>query len=492
MHGRPRCRTLAREQTLKKPGFLPFFKKKPDPLPKNQLPRIRTKTVPGPESKKLAESLKRYECPQITFVSENFPVFLKKSYACNLWDVDNNRYLDLTSAFAVSGVGHGNAAVLKVAREQSAMMLHGMGDVHPNEVKVLLAKRLSEITPGNLNQTIFSSTGSEAVESALKTAVMHTKKTGVIAFDGAYHGLGYGSLAATYRDDFKAPFAKQIAPFVVHAPFPDVRIFGNKASDVSMKAIETIFKKAKRSKHPIGAVLIEPIQGRGGIRVAPNEFMKNLRAFCDREKIVLIADEVFTGFGRTGSLFACEKSGIVPDLMTLGKGMGGGFPISACIGTTRVMHSWGQSTGDAIHTSTFLGNPLGSAIALAVIKEIEDKKFVERSKAMGDLFRRKLHDLKLHHPFIGDVRGAGLMIGIELCEPVSEFTIPSKKTTKPKLPVPATAKARAFMLESLRQGLILLPSGPDHNVISLTPPFVITEKEIDFCVKTFDTILKKI
>ena len=364
-------------------------------------------------------------------------------------------------------------------------MIHGMGDVHPNDLKVALAKRLSEITPGNLNQTIFSSTGAEAVESALKTAVMHTKKTGVIAFTSAYHGLGYGALHVTHRENFKKPFLKQLAPFSYFAPFPDTRIYENKAAQVSLKAVQSLVKRNRRSKHPVGAVIIEPIQGRGGIHAAPPDFLQALRALCDREKIVLIADEVFTGFGRTGSMFAVDKSGIVPDILCLGKGMGNGFPISACIGTTRVMYSWGPSTGDAIHTSTFLGNPLGCAVALAVIKEIEDKKFVDRSKNLGDYFRKELWKLKEKYPLIADIRGAGLMIGIEFAQ-APGFGSRSKKI------LPATDKAKAFVAEALRHGVILLTSGADHNVISITPPFVISEKEIAFCIKLFDKILQNL
>jgi 4-aminobutyrate aminotransferase-like enzyme len=461
------------------------FKKDKTALPKNLLPRMRTKTVPGPHSKKLTESMRRFECPQITFVNEHVPVFLKKAFGTNLIDVDGNRYLDLTSAFGVCGVGHASPAVLRALKEQSKDMVHGMGDIHPNDVKVLLAKRLSEITPGNLNQTIFSSTGSEAVETALKTSVMHTKKTGVIAFTGAYHGLGYGALSVTHREDFRKPFLKQLGGFSYFAPFPDAAIYEGKAAQVSMKAVASLVKKNRRSKHPVGAVIIEPIQGRGGIIPAPPEFLKSLRAFCDEEKIVLIADEVFTGFGRTGSMFAIEKSGIVPDLMCLGKGMGGGFPVSACIGTTRVMWSWGVSTGDAVHTSTFLGNPLGCAVALAVIKEIEEKKLVERSKNLGDHFRKELWKLKEKYPVIGDIRGSGLMIGLELVEnPL--YGGKAKKIT------PATEKARAFILEALRHGVVLIPSGPAHNVLSITPPFVISEKEISFCVKLFDKIFQKL
>ncbi len=460
-------------------------KKKEIKLPVTLAPKVRTKTLPGPQSVKLTESLKRYECPQITYVGGVYPVFFKRASGANIYDVDGNRFLDLTSAFAVTSLGHCPPAIQKALREESKNMIHGMGDVHPNESKVMLAKKLSEITPGNLNQSIFSSTGFEAVESAMKTAVMHTKKTGIIAFTGAYHGLGYGTLAVTHREDFRKPFLKQIGAFSYFAPFPDARVHGSKATAVTIKTLGGIVKKARRSKHPVGAVLIEPIQGRGGIMLPPPDFLKALRAFCDEEQILLIADEVFTGFGRTGSMFAVEKSGIIPDLMCLGKGMGGGFPISACIGTTRVMYSWGASTGDSIHTSTFLGNPLGSAVALAVIAEIEQNKLVDRSRNLGDLFRKELWKLKEKYPFITDIRGAGLMIGMEFGQAAT-----GKKGAVTI--VPATEKARAFIGEAMRQGIVLLASGPAHNVISITPPFIISEKDIKISVGIFDKILKKI
>jgi 4-aminobutyrate aminotransferase-like enzyme len=380
-------------------------------------------------------------------------------------------------------IGHTSPAVLKAVKEQSRFMIHGMGDVHPNEVKVLLGKKLSEITPGNLSMSIFSSTGFEAVESALKTAVMHTKKTGVIAFEGAYHGLGYGTLSVTHRSDFRKPFEKQVAKFGHFAPYPDIRVHGNKAVEHSMKAVKSLYKKTRRSPHPVGAVLVEPIQGRGGVMVPPPNFMKELRAFCDETKTLLIADEVFTGFGRTGFWFASQKSDVIPDIMCLGKGMGAGFPISACIASARVMYSWGASTGDAIHTSTFLGHPLGCAVALAVIREIEEKKFVERSREMGDLFKKELYKLKERYSFIGDVRGSGLMIGIEFNEP--------SYGAKTKKPAPGTERARRFVGDCLKRGIVLLGSGPDHNVVSVTPPFVITPKDIQYCAKQFDEVLKK-
>lgn len=469
----------------KKQGFnlLPFNKGK-TALPKNLLPKVRTKALPGPKSQKLVESLKRFECPQITYISDAFPVFLQKAQGINVTDVDNNRFIDLTSAFAVSSVGHNSPYVVRAIQEQCREMIHGMGDVHPNEVKVMLAKRLSEITPGNLSQSIFSSTGFEAVETAMKTAVMHTKKTGIIAFTGAYHGLGYGALHVTHREDFRKPFLKQLSKFALFAPFPDPGVYEEKATEVSLKAVHKLIKQARRSAHPIGAILIEPIQGRGGIIVPPSDFLKKLRLLCDEAKILLIADEVFTGFGRTGSWFAVDKYDVVPDLMCIGKGMGGGFPISACIGNMRVMFSWGTSTGDSIHTSTFLGNPLGCAVALAVIKQIEEQKLIDRSRQMGEFFRKELYKLKEKYSYIRDVRGAGLMIGLEF----SERDLSAKKV----LYRPATEKARNFMKEALRSGIILLPSGPGHNVVSITPPFLISEREISHCVNAFDKILARI
>ena len=183
-------------------------------------------------------------------------------------------------------------------------------------------------------------------------------------------------------------------------------------------------------------------------------------------------------------MFAMDKSGVAPDLLCVGKGMGGGFPISACLGAARVMHSWGASTGDAVHTSTFLGHPLGSAVALAVIREIEEKRLVERAKNLGDFFRKELWKLKEKYPVLADIRGPGLMIGMEFAEPA--YGAKNKKI------VPATEKAKRFIAEALRHGLVLLPSGPHHNVISLTPPLVISEKEIVHCVAAFDKILRKI
>lgn len=464
-----------------------FRKKKQSPrLPKGPAPRVRTKSLPGPESQKLAAELKRYECPQITYAGEPFPVFFRRAHACTLFDVDGNRYLDLTAGFGVHALGHSHPALLEAVRRQAREIVHGLGDVHPTPVKIELARKLAEITPGNLGQTIFSSTGSEAVETAMKTAVMATRRTGVVAFTGAYHGLGYGALALTDRAPSSKPFLKQLGTFVHRAPFPDARVHGAKASQVSLKAVQSIVKRSRKSRHAVGAVFLEPVQGRGGAVPAPPDFLKGLRALCDEHKILLVADEIFTGLGRTGTMWGLDKSGVVPDLVCLGKALGGGLPLSACVGPARLMHAWGASDGEAIHTSTFLGHPLAAAAALALIGQIEELKLCERARALGDFLRKGLWELKAKYPCIGDVRGAGLLVGLEFSEPGAALG------RRPARPVPLPGKARAFVAESLRQGLVLLSSGPDRNVVSITPPLVISEAELAAALKTFDRILQKI
>ncbi len=461
-----------------------FGKKRTEKLQRTFSPRVRGKPFPGQRSVKLTESLKRYECPGITFTGEAGTIFFNKGLAANLIDVDGNRYLDFTASFAVANLGYDSPAVKQAIAEQTKRMIHGMGDVYPNDVKVELAKRLSEITPGNLNQTIFSSTGSEAVESALKTAVMATKKPGVVAFTGAYHGLGYGALAVTDGDHFRKPFLKHLGAFCYRAPFPDVRIYEGKASQTSLKAVQKIIKTAKKSRHAVGAVILEPILGRGGIVPAPPEFLKGLRALCDQERVLMIADEIFTGFGRTGSLFAMERSGVTPDLLCLGKALGNGFPISACIGPARLMMAWGRSTGEAVHTSTFLGNPLGCAVALAVIDQIQHLKLPERAKTLGDFFRKEMWKLKEKYPVIADIRGSGLMIGVELSQP----QVFSAKKTKA---VPATEKAKQLVSELMKKGIVLMTAGPAQNVLAFTPPLIISEKEIMLVIRALDEFFKK-
>jgi 4-aminobutyrate aminotransferase / (S)-3-amino-2-methylpropionate transaminase / 5-aminovalerate transaminase len=414
----------------------------------------RCTAIPGPNSRALAAELRRYENPNVTYVDPEgrFPVFWESASGCLVRDVDGNTFLDLTAAFGVAAVGHTNPRVAAAIAEQSRRLLHGMGDVHPTAVKVELQRKIAERTPGDLGGCILGQNGGDAVEAALKTARLYTGRPGVLAFHGGYHGLTYGALAVTARDDFKTPFAGQVPTFARHVPYRDLR------------AVEA----ALREQADIGAVLVEPIQGRGGILVPPPGFLTGLRELCDRYGVLLLADEIFTGWGRTGDWFSCDHDGVLPDLLCIGKAMSGGFPISACVGRPSVMAAWGASTGEALHTSTFLGNPLGCAAALAAIAEMEEKNLPERARTVGAYFKERLHELQARHGgAIREVRGRGLMLGVLL---------------------DSRERALHLVYDLLQRGIIVLPAGAG-DVLEFVPPLIIEIEQIDWAIGQLDTAL---
>lgn len=347
-----------------------------------------------------------------------------------------------------------------------------MGDVHPNAVKVELLEELAKIAPKPLSITILSSTGAEAVESALKTAKLFTGKPGVISFEGAYHGLTYGTLSATDRSDFTAPFKDQIPQFGMRLPFPDP-LHGITDEDV----LHTLEQKLRKgAKKVVGAILYEPIQGRGGIRAASPAFLKGLRAIARRYKLLLIADEVMTGFGRTGNRFAAQDSGVIPDLLCIGKALGNGFPISACLGSPKIMRAWPVSDGEAIHTSTFLGNPLGCAMALAAIQEAEKLGLAARARGLGRDWIPQLQRTMEPHPQVAEVRGRGLMVGIEF--------VKDKRTMRPDAKLASQVVVRA-----LQKGLLLLSGGLHRNVLTLLPPLTISKQDLSRSTQILKDIL---
>jgi 4-aminobutyrate aminotransferase-like enzyme len=311
--------------------------------------------------------------------------------------------------------------------------------------------------------------------------MLATGKPGVIVFDGAYHGLGYGTLNTTHRDHFRGPFRRQLAEFghfvafpvspAAEANRPTGRRFDRGAS---LDEVESAIRRLCR-RHRIGGILVEPVQGRGGIRVPPAAFLPLLRRLCDQAGLLLIVDEIYTGFGRTGRWFACEHSGTVPDLICLGKALTGGFPLSACVGRAEVMDAaWPKSTGEAIHTSTFLGHPVGCAMALAQMGEIARRRLVERSARLGSRLVEGLSAIQPPRPWRATARGLGLMAGLELRQSDG-------------------APARTVALEAikglLRRGFILLPEGEAANVISFTPPLTITASQLDGSVSALDEVL---
>jgi 4-aminobutyrate aminotransferase-like enzyme len=447
------------------------------------LPKILS-PIPGPKSLELAAALRRYESRNVTFVSSDWPIFWQRAQGTNVWDADGNRFLDLTSAFGVAGLGHGNPSVCRAIHEQSGELWHAMGDVHPTALKVELCRMLSELTferwGAGSGKTIFGNSGFEAVEAALKTALLYSGKPGVIAFSGAYHGLGYGALEVGGIPYFKEPFRRQLKEFATPIPYPRMRsaVPGEGKSDFPectgdyLSGLRKSVAAALESS-AIGAILVEPIQGRGGTVVPPIEFLRTLREICDENGLLLVADEIFTGLNRTGKLFACDHFQVVPDIICLGKALTTGFPLSACVGRSEVMDAWPDSTGEALHTSTFLGNPLGCRMAITSLGQHREPKLTAHVLERGARLKAGLARLK--SPKIGEIRGVGLMLGMEIVNPDGS---------------PDGDYAVHLMKEALKAGLILLSDSPESNVLSFAPPFEISDEEIGFVIETLQTLLE--
>jgi 4-aminobutyrate aminotransferase-like enzyme len=407
----------------------------------DQLPELRTR-VPGPRSRELAARLASVESRNVTCLTPE-PIFWARARGANVWDVDGNRYVDLGAAFGVANVGHAHPRVVRAVADQAATLLHGMGDVHPSAVKVELLEALARRFPGGgAARAVLGSSGSDAVEVALKTAALATGRAGVVAFEGAYHGLAHGALDATHREAFRARLARATA----FARFGD-------ADDVR--------RAAAACRAPVGAVLVEPIQGRGGERVPAAGFLSALRRLCDEEGWLLVVDEVFTGFGRTGAWFACEHEGVRPDLLCVGKGLASGMPISACVGRAEVMDAWPASRGEALHTQTFLGHPPSCAAALASLAVLEEEKLVARAAELGARALARLRAATSGAASVVDVRGCGLLLGVECAGP---------------------EVAQTAVASLLERGVITLPSGDDGRVIALSPPLSIDRDLLDFAL----------
>lgn len=450
-----------------------------EPTDWNQPPRIQVRP-PGPRSRRLAARLSGVESRNVTCVSEDFPIFWEKARGSNVWDADGNRYVDLAGGFGVAVAGHRNRRVMAAIRRQVGRLPHGMGDVHPPALKVRLLEHLAAVSPIADPRIVLTCSGSEAVEVTLKTARLATGRPGVVSFTGSYHGLTYGALATTDRALFRAPFADQLNPHVLRTPYPDPYRppeelgSGDDLGVAAVARLDALLDTPAGAR--VGAVIVEPVQGRGGDVVPPPGFISGLADLCRTRDLLLIADEIYTGFGRTGRMFACEHEDVAPDLVCVGKALSGTLPIGACIGSSEVMKAWPASEGEAIHTSTFLGNPLACAAAIASLQEIRRGALVSRAAREGERWIAELRETLERHECVGDVRGRGLMIGIDLV---------ADSATRD----PAAGLAWRVVLECLRRGWIVLPSGPDGNVISLSPPLTLSGELMRRATAVLDEVI---
>lgn len=378
----------------------------------------------------LSRRLAAVESRNITGIGEDFPIYWKNAKGSEVWDEEDRRYIDFSSAFGVASLGHSHPAVVEELRRDA--LIHGMGDVHPSRAKIELLEKLADLY-GRPAKTILSLNGSDAVESALKTAVLATGRPKVIAFENAYHGLGYGALAVTWHESFRGPFRAQVADFVTHLPFGDMALLE--------KTLKT---------RAYGALMIEPVQGRGGVISPAPGMLAQLAEMARSAGTLVIYDEIMTGFCRTGSYFAYMHENTRPDILCVGKALGGGIPISAAIARADVMDAWPASDGEAIHTSTFLGHPLACRVALRVLDVLAEEKLDEKARIDGEHLLSRLSAF--------NARGRGMMIGV---------------------PVPSPKIAEHVAIRALKNGLILLINGSNRDVITLLPPLTISRPLLD-------------
>lgn len=378
-------------------------------------PDIRVEP-PGPMSRSAIARLEQVECPAFAHRrdarealsgAEMLPIVLSSGKGSNVLDVDGNRYVDLVAGFGALLLGHGATPVLRAVEGQAQRLLMGLGDVYSADAKVALLERLASLHPGVRPRVMLAQSGSDAVTCAIKTARLFTGKPGIVAFEGAYHGLGYAPLPACgVRPSYRAPFADQLNPHVRFAPY--ARAAGD--VDRALSAVE-----AALARGDVGAVLIEPVLGRGGCFVPPDAFLKGVVEVAHRHGALVIADEIWTGLGRSGAMVRSTAVGAPADILCFGKGLGGGVPVSACVAAEDVMMAWASSDhGEVLHTSTHAGSPVACAAAIATLDSLRFRKLVARSAEVGERAIGVLRGALEGCRGVVEVRGAGLMIGVEL------------------------------------------------------------------------------
>jgi 4-aminobutyrate aminotransferase/(S)-3-amino-2-methylpropionate transaminase len=393
-------------------------------------------------------------------LGQTYEVFADHAEGAEIWDVEGRRYIDFAGGIAVLNTGHRHPKIVEAVKAQLDKVHHTCFQVLAYEPYVELAERLIAKAPGHFaKKAFFLSTGAEAVENAIKIARAATQRQAVIAFGGGFHGRTLLGMALTGK---VAPYKAGFGPFpaeIYHAEYPNP-LHGISVAD-ALRSVEHIFKYDVEPQR-VAAIILEPVQGEGGFYVAPREFAQALRTLCDQHGIVLIADEVQTGAGRTGTWLACEQWGVAPDLITMAKSMAGGFPLSAVIGKAEIMDK--PLPGGL--GGTYAGNPLACAAALAVLDVFEEERLLERSRAVGERLTAGLRALAQQHPEIQDVRGLGAMVAIELFDG-GDHSKPAAELTK------------RMCAEALKRGLVLLSCGVYANAIRILVPLTASDALLD-------------
>lgn len=436
-----------------------------------KVPHIKTE-LPGPKARQVIDRDQRYSSPAYGRV---YPLVVKQGKAMVIEDVDGNLFLDFTAGIAVTSTGHSHPRVVAAIEEQAKKFLHFCGSDFYYEPMAALVEKLSRLAPGKADRRVFlTNSGTEAIEAAIKLARYATKRQHMVAFLGSFHGRTLGSLSLTAsRSSHRAHFGP-LLPNVHHLPYgychrcPYHLTYGSCGIEC-VKIIEHTLFRQKVAPEEIAAIFVEPIQGEGGYVVPPPEYLGMLKEICERHGILLVADEIQTGFGRTGKMFACEHWGVEPDIVCVGKGIASGLPLGAMIARSD-LSTWTAGT----HGSTFGGNPVACAAALATLALIEEG-LVDNAARVGAVLKGKLERLRPSFPAISDVRGLGLMIGVELAKTDGD------RAHDPEL-------RNRVIRKAFEKGLLLLGCGP--STIRFCPPLIVREADAEVAVEIFSSALK--
>jgi 4-aminobutyrate aminotransferase len=431
-------------------------------------PKLKT-ALPGPNAKRVLAGDEKYISPSYT---RSYPLVAKQGRGMVVRDVDGNEFLDFSAGIAVTSTGHCHPQVVAAIQKQAGELIHMSGTDFYYESMITLAERLSKIAPmPGPHKVYYGNSGTEAIECALKLARYHTKRQNVIAFFGAFHGRTMGALSLTASKPQQKRRFSPLVPGVTHVRYPDVyRDAGSESPDkFALACARVIEDKLFRTTLPpeeVAAIFVEPVQGEGGYVVAPDVFLQELRRICDRHGILLVADEIQSGVGRTGKWWAFEHAGVAPDILCVAKGIASGMPLGVTISKAEIM-DWAPGS----HASTFGGNPVCIAAALATLDVIEQEGLLRNSSEVGDHMLKRMANWPTKHPLIGDVRGRGLMLGVEVVK---------DKRTKEY----AAAERDRIVQAAFERGILFLGCGP--STIRIAPPLIVTKAEADLALEALE------